>query len=145
MSTLDGASSYTYDAVCQLTRAVFTSSNPTLIPNQDLSYRYDAAGNRISTNINGTSTDYTTNVMNQYTSVGSAAYSYDADGNLMRMSEDGIITSYVYDVENNLLSNSSPTELWTYRSNQKSALLNSTLASFCSGGRRRDAPAIDAM
>jgi len=115
MSTLDGAWSYTYDAVSQLTRAVFTSSNPTLIPNQDLSYRYDAAGNRISTNINGTSTDYTTNVMNQYTSVGSAAYSYDADGNLIRKSEDGIITSYVYDVENNLLSSTSPTELWTYQ------------------------------
>ena len=48
MTTLDGTWTYTYDLTGQLTRAVFASTNPA-IPNQDLTYDYDAAGNRVRT------------------------------------------------------------------------------------------------
>ena len=37
------------------------------IPAQDLTYVYDALGNRIQTIDNGVTTEYTTNNMNQYT------------------------------------------------------------------------------
>src|SRR5207249_4556009 len=80
-ATLDGTWTYNYDADGQLTHAVFDSTNPS-VPSQDLVYNYDAMGNRTSTVINGMTTIYTTNDMNEYTSVGGIAYTYDADGNL---------------------------------------------------------------
>ena len=82
MATLDGAWTYSYDAAGQLTRAIFTSTNPDL-PNQDLAYNYDPAGNRTSTVINGVTTNYVANSMNEYTSVGGMTQQYDADGNLL--------------------------------------------------------------
>src|SRR5262249_46669643 len=69
MSTLDGTWTYTYDGSGQLTQAVFASNNPA-IPSQDLTYNYDALGNRTSTVINGVTTTYATNSLNEYTSVG---------------------------------------------------------------------------
>ena len=80
-ATLDGTWTYTYDADGQLIHAVFASTNSS-VPSQDLAYSYDAMGNRITTVINGVTTAYTTNDMNEYTSVGGVAYTYDADGNL---------------------------------------------------------------
>jgi YD repeat-containing protein len=69
MGTLDGAWTYSYDDIGQLTHAVFASTNPA-IPDQDLLYVYDAMGNRIRTVENGVTTAYTTNNLNQYTQVG---------------------------------------------------------------------------
>src|SRR5262249_2137735 len=68
MASLDGTWTYEYDALDQLTHAVFTSTNPS-ISNQDLSYLYDAAGNRVRAVENSVTTDYQTNAVNQYTSV----------------------------------------------------------------------------
>ena len=82
MATLDGTWIYGYDGTGQLTRAVFASQDPSVLPNQDLIYVYDAAGNRIRTIENGITTQYTTNVLNQYTTVGGVARTYDSDGNL---------------------------------------------------------------
>jgi RHS repeat-associated protein len=92
MATLDGSWTYSYDADGQLVRAVFTSTNPSL-PNQDLAYNYDPNGNRTSTVINGVTTAYVTNALNQYTSIGGTTQQYDADGNLIF---DGTNT-YTYD------------------------------------------------
>ena len=50
-------------------------------------------GNRTSTVINGVTTMYTVNNMNEYTSVDGVAYTYDRDGNL---TSDGV-NSYSYD------------------------------------------------
>jgi YD repeat-containing protein len=82
MGTLDGAWTYSYDDIGQLTHAVFASTNPD-IPDQDLLYVYDAMGNRIRTVENGVTTAYTTNNLNQYTKVGDTTYAFDADGNLV--------------------------------------------------------------
>src|SRR5207253_464373 len=57
MATLDGVWTYGYDATGQLTHAMFASINPE-IPNQDLTYVYDAVGNRIRTIENGITTEY---------------------------------------------------------------------------------------
>jgi len=45
MTTLDGRWTYAHDDIGQLTHAIFTSTNSALVPNQDLAYAYDAAGN----------------------------------------------------------------------------------------------------
>jgi RHS repeat-associated protein len=110
-TTLDGTWTYTYDADGQLTNAVFASTNIN-IASQNLAYTYDASGNRISSVINGVTTAYATNNMNQYTSVGGSAFTYDANGNLL---SDGTST-YTYNALNQLTSvtNSSGTTTYTY-------------------------------
>src|SRR5439155_7127479 len=68
-TTIDGLWTYSYDLVDQLTHAAFVSTNPA-IPNQDLSYEYDALSNRTRTVLNGATTSYAANNMNQETSAG---------------------------------------------------------------------------
>ena len=109
LATQNGQWTYTYDVSGQLTRAVFTSTNP-LITSQDLRYQYDALGNRIATVLNGTTTTYTPGALNQYTSVGGAARQYDADGNLI---SDGERT-YEYNVENRLVQVTGPEGVTRY-------------------------------
>jgi RHS repeat-associated protein len=103
MNTLEGTWAYTYDLSGQLTRSVFTSNNTAVAPSQDLSYEYDAAGNRIRTIENGTTQNYATNNLNQYTSSGSTTYSYDADGNLISKTTGGQTWTYSYDQQNRLV------------------------------------------
>ena len=105
-----------------MTRAIFTSTNPN-ISNQDLAYSYDPVGNRISTIINGVTTNYTVNAMNQYTSIGGVAQQYDANGNLIF---DGT-TAYTYNPLNQLtgFSNAQGSSQFTY--NALGERINSTV------------------
>ncbi|GEM_PF-1074278 len=82
METVYGAWAYSYDDQGQLTHAVLVSNNTAKVPNQDLTYVYDALGNRIHTNENGVTTEYTANNLNQYTTVGGETLTYDDDGSL---------------------------------------------------------------
>ena len=91
LTTPDGSWSYTYDGDGQLTRAIFTLTNMS-VSNQDLAYSYDPDGNLVSTIINGLTTNYTVNSMNEYTSIGGVPQVYDGDGNLLF---DGA-TTYAY-------------------------------------------------
>src|SRR5205823_307030 len=61
MTTLDGTWTYQYDPARELTHAGFTSINKSVMPDQDLQYIYDLAGNRVQTIINGVTTHYVTN------------------------------------------------------------------------------------
>ncbi len=115
MTTLDGEWTYQYDPDGQLTHAVFSSSNSVLVPNQNLQYVYDLAGNRAETIINGVTTLYVTNNVNQVTQIGSANLTYDANGNLMVQTDSTGTTSYTYDELNRLIGVSSPTDISTYR------------------------------
>jgi RHS repeat-associated protein len=110
MDTLDGAWTYEYDAVGQLTRADFASNNVALMPNQHLRYQYDAVGNRVQTIENGVTTEYATNNMNQYVTVGGVAYEYDDDGNLVHRGT----TTYAYADENRLVTVDDSANLWQY-------------------------------
>jgi RHS repeat-associated protein len=101
-TTLDGGWAYSYDAIGELTHAVFVSNDPGMVSNQDLQYLYDAVGNRTSTIINGATTAYTTNNLNEYVSVGTTAYGYDADGNLTVKTTNSGSTIYNYNDENRL-------------------------------------------
>jgi RHS repeat-associated protein len=114
MTTLDGVWDYTYDGIGQLTRAVFTSNDTGTIPHQDLEYAYDAAGNRTRTIINGVTTDYLANNLNQYTQVGTATLTFDLDGNLVSRSDGGITTTYAYDALNRLTGVTLPGAAWAY-------------------------------
>jgi YD repeat-containing protein len=88
----DGQWRYTYDALDQLTQAVFTpnAADPDGLAAQNIQYVYDAAGNRISQTVNGVATTYTVNNLNKYTSSTTSGvtttYQYDADGNLILQS-----------------------------------------------------------
>ena len=122
-ATLDGAWTYTYDADGQLTLAVFAlRPTPEASPKQNLAYNYDAMGNRTSTVINGVTTAYTTNELNEYTSVSGVAYTYDADGNL---TSDGTNT-YTYNSLNQLIGLSGANGTTTYGYDALGQQANST-------------------
>ncbi len=95
VASLDGRWTYQYDDLGQLTHAVLASAASD-IPGQDLTYAYDAAGNRVQTIENGLTTIYTANSLNQYVAVGPANRAFDADGNLVKeVSPQGTAT-YAY-------------------------------------------------
>jgi RHS repeat-associated protein len=81
---------YAYDPVYRLTYVDYNDGN-------DMSFYYDALGNRWRT-INGGTVNYQTNNLNQYTSVAGTSYTYDDNGNL---AFDGQFR-YYYDCESRL-------------------------------------------
>jgi RHS repeat-associated protein/CSLREA domain-containing protein len=94
MTTLEGVTTFGYDAIGQLTLV-------TLPGGRVIQYEYDPAGNRKAVIDDGVRTVYTPNDMNQYTQVGTRIPGYDRDGNLIA---DGAGAEYGYDDENRLLA-----------------------------------------
>ncbi|TVQ96246.1 MAG: hypothetical protein EA399_16215, partial [Desulfovibrionales bacterium] len=113
METHYGTWTYGYDDSGQLVRAVLVSTDPD-VPSQDLTYEYDALGNRIRTLINGQEETYDANNLNQYTTVGDRTYTYDLDGNLIREAGPDGITVYTYNNENRLVGVTRGGETWEY-------------------------------
>jgi YD repeat-containing protein len=113
MDTLDGRWTYEYDDLAQLTHAAFASTSPD-IPNQHLTYVYDALGNRVRTIENGATTEYNANKLNQYVHVGNTNYVFDADGNLTQEITPRGTTAYTYSDENRLIRAESPQGTWEY-------------------------------
>ncbi len=107
VSTVEGITTYTYDAAGQLTSV-------TLPNNRRIQYSYDAAGNRISVTDSGVASQYSTNNLNQYTSVAGTTYTYDPDGNLTRRVQGGQTWNYTYDIENRLIGVTNGSDSWTY-------------------------------
>jgi RHS repeat-associated protein len=95
---------------------VFVSTNQ-VVPGQDLTYVYDAAGNRVKTIINGTTTEYSTNDRNEYTTGGDVTYGYDKDGNLISQTGSSDTTSFAYNSLNELIKVVTPTDTWIYQYN----------------------------
>jgi RHS repeat-associated protein len=110
MTTLEGTTTYEYDAIGQLTSV----SLPT---GRSIQYRYDAAGNRITVADATTATSYATNNLNQYTQVGNGTYAYDADGNLISKTENGQTWIYSYNTENRLTRVETLGNTWEYEYN----------------------------
>jgi YD repeat-containing protein len=94
----DGAKSYTYDGLARLIRATPTISGA-LIEN----YVYDKTGNRSNSTLNTGTTTYTTNTLDQYTTLTGAIYSgsisYDNNGNIKTQGT----RTYTYDYNNRLI------------------------------------------
>jgi len=87
---------YAYDAIHQVTGVETVD----IVETSSVQFTYDALGNRITVDENGTITHYTANELNQYTQVGDFSPSYDADGNLAGMGD----WLYQYDALNRLVS-----------------------------------------
>ncbi len=113
MGTADGEWSYTYDSSGQLVQAIFDSATGK-VPSQDITYAYDAAGNRIRKDVNGVTTEYSANGMNQYESVGMMQYIHDRDGNLVGRGVDATTANYGYDALNRLTSVVTAEGAWSY-------------------------------
>jgi RHS repeat-associated protein len=108
VTTLTGTTTYSYDAIGQLTGAAYSAG-------QSVFYDYDAAGNRTSVLDDGVESSYSTNEMNQCLQAGSVAYQYDDDGNLVQRMDAGGTTTYEYDSENRLVRVVTPTsEMFEY-------------------------------
>ncbi len=109
MDTLQGLWTYGYNDLGELT----SWTDP---QGETVTYAYDAMGNRTQVTDNGVTTDYATNDMNQYTSVGGATYTYDANGNLIRVTDGNDVTSYTYDAQHQLvgITHGSDTESLAY-------------------------------
>ncbi len=98
---------YTYDDIYQVTNVKYNvvdpiaeSQNPgSSTFESQKTYNLDYVGNRTSV-VNGGTTTYTPNNLNQYASVNSVNYSYDLNGNLT--SDD--VHTYTYDYDNRLTS-----------------------------------------
>ena len=87
---------YTYDNIYQVTEVNYPVGYDYLAT--DTTFHYDGVGNRTTVIDDGGTTTYTTNPLNQYTSVGGEQYVYDLSGNL---TYDGA-NMYGYDPENRL-------------------------------------------
>jgi|GEM_PF-742698 len=85
-------------------------------PSTQNTYSYDAVGNRINANLNGTNTAYTANNLNQLTNSNNGSqninFIYDNNGNL---TYDGLFYK-TYDAERRLIKDSSsPSNVLTYQ------------------------------
>lgn len=89
---------YDYDPLGQVTNGWQYTAGGQPLSGRQYAYAFDDIGNRDQTVINGGTTDYTANLLNQYTAVGAASPTHDADGNL---TADGTWT-YTWDGENRL-------------------------------------------
>ena len=108
MTDTNGVIAYAYDDVNQLTGVSYPSG-------RQVTYGYDAMGNRTMVNDTGTNTTYTANSLNEYTQAGGTVYGYDADGNMTSQTTSSGTTTYQYDVENRLVSVTTPTNgTWQY-------------------------------
>ncbi len=91
---------WTYDAAYRLTGETRVNFGTTTY---QASYSYDAVGNRTSATINGQTTNYTYNRLDQLTSTSAGAQdSYDGRGNLTQITLGSSTTSYSYDAADRL-------------------------------------------
>ncbi len=129
----DGQWTYTYDADGQLTAAVFTpnASDPDNLPAENLQYVYNADGNRISETVNGVSTTYVSNNVNEYTSSTTngvtTTYAYDNNGNLIGQTTGGSTTSYSYNQLNELTGVNSAATTASYAYDPLGNLISQTV------------------
>src|SRR5262249_37867402 len=72
-------------------------------------------GNGVATVVNGTTTAYAVNSLNQYTMAGATTYQFDADGNLTQASGPEGTTTYTYDALSRLVQVESPQGTWQYQ------------------------------
>jgi RHS repeat-associated protein len=107
MTTLDGTTTYGYDADGRL-----TSVN--LPGGRTITYAYDGNGNRTAVIDNGAATSYTTNNLNEYTSIGTGTQSYDAGGDVTGTSGSLGNASYTYDALGRLTGVTTATDSWTF-------------------------------
>ncbi len=109
---------YSYDPLYRLTRATYSGSLAA-----SYAYRYDAVGNRLTQDANGTRTTYSYDNANRLTSVNGQAYTWDNNGNL---TSDGLLT-YSYDQANRLKQVTQGANTYTFAYNGVGDRLSQTV------------------
>ncbi len=97
---------YAYNAASELTSLTYKQGTTTI---GDLSYTYDAAGNRIKTGgsfarsgLPPALTTVSYNANNQQTTFGTNTLTYDLNGNLATVTDAGVTTTYTWNTRNQL-------------------------------------------
>ncbi|MHB1558088.1 MAG: RHS repeat-associated core domain-containing protein, partial [Isosphaeraceae bacterium] len=118
LATNQGTWTYTYETTGQLAEAKFASINAS-VASQDITYSYNASGDRTQTVTNGATSTYTSNSDNEYSSItapgGTTSYTYNANGDLVSASSGSGTTSYTYNSLNQLVGVQTPTDTWGYQ------------------------------
>src|SRR5262249_42779419 len=78
-TTLVGTSSYVYDSAQRLTNLQHTYANSSVLASYV--YSYDLANRLSAETVNGTTTSYQYDAVNELTQAGATNYSYDLNGN----------------------------------------------------------------
>ncbi len=103
----DGSSmTWSYDSLYRLTDEVRRNSSNAMTAQSH--FAYDAVGNWDWTTVNGETTEYSYNVLDQLISAGSVTYDYDGRGNLEQITSGSEVTTYTYDAENRLTNVTMP-------------------------------------
>jgi RHS repeat-associated protein len=98
ITSLSGATAYTYDDLNQLTSALYPSS-----ASGSVSYVYDGVGNQTVVTQNGVSKTKTYNAGNELLSYNGFTFNYDRAGNMVAKGAYPIGISYVWDAMNRLV------------------------------------------
>ncbi len=109
---------YSYDPLYRLTRANYSGTLAS-----SYVYSYDAVGNRLTQNANGTRTTYSYDNANRLTSVNGQPYTWDNNGNLV---SDGLLT-YSYDQANRLKQVTQGANTYTFAYNGVGDRLSQTV------------------
>ena len=92
----DGSSiAWTYDDAYRLIGE--TRFNASGSPTEETTFAHDPVGNRLSITIDGATTSYTYNDLDQLLAAGGTSYTYDARGNLTGTVASGDVTTYTWD------------------------------------------------
>lgn len=95
--------SYSYDPLNRLTQAIDQLNSHTS------SWTYDRLGNRLSATVDGVTTNYAYNNLNQLVQMGDTRLFWDANGNLAQKVAQGSVTSYRFDSRDRLVEVGLPT------------------------------------
>ncbi len=107
VAELDGRSvQWSYDDAYRLVEEARLNSSGTVI--SQTTYTYDAVGNRLTMTVDGQTTNYQYNALDQLVSAGTVRYAYDARGNLIQVTDGIDITNYTYDAADRLAQVSLP-------------------------------------
>ncbi|MGD8813064.1 MAG: Ig-like domain-containing protein, partial [Anaerolineales bacterium] len=103
----DGSSiEWTYDAAYRLLGETRFESGGS--PIGETSFTYDAVGNRMSMTVDGVTTNYSYNALDQMLSAGTASFSYDGRGNLIQIVDGAETTIYTFDALDRMIGVSLP-------------------------------------
>jgi RHS repeat-associated protein len=106
VSEMGGKSTqWTYDNLYRL-KSETRKDGATVIAQS--SFTYDLTGNRLSQTVDGVTTNYTYNSLDQMLTAGSVQYEYDDRGNLKKEIDGAQIAQYNYDAANRLASTITP-------------------------------------
>lgn len=125
IDTLDDRIFYYYDSVGRITKIMSNNMNVT--------YVYDALGNRRSMVVDSIKTEYSSNELNQYITIGNNNLSYDLNGNLISISGSETY-NFTYNAKNQLVSVENGTDTFTYTydffGNRDSVTVNGTTTNY---------------